>query len=82
MPPAQRNDHSREPTTQDGSSRLVTSSQLARMLGLSARTIQRYRRAGYLVPAAESPGGHARWDVTQVQERLRELAAERGKSPE
>ncbi|GJF07726.1 MerR family DNA-binding transcriptional regulator [Pseudonocardia sp. D17] len=56
---------------------LVTSAELARVLGLSARTIQRYRQAGVLVPDVVSPGGHARWNVERVRERLRQLATER-----
>jgi DNA-binding transcriptional MerR regulator len=53
--------------------RLVTTSELARALGLHARTIQRYRTMGVLVPELESPGGHARWDVEKVKQQLREL---------
>ncbi|WP_219416797.1 MerR family transcriptional regulator [Pseudonocardia nigra] len=55
-------------------SRLVPTSELARVLGLSGRTIQRYRQAGVLEPDVVSPGGHARWDVEKVRQRLRELA--------
>jgi DNA-binding transcriptional MerR regulator len=53
--------------------RLVTTSELARALGLHARTIQRYRSMGVLVPELESPGGHARWDIEKVKQQLREL---------
>lgn len=53
--------------------RLVTTSELARALSLSTRTIQRYRTLGVLVPELESPGGHARWDVEKVKQQLREL---------
>ena len=53
--------------------RLVTTSELARALSLSKRTIQRYRSLGVLVPELESPGGHARWDVEKVKQQLREL---------
>lgn len=60
--------------------RLVTSSELGRLLGLSGRTIQRYRQRGLLKPEVVSPGGHARWDVDKVRETLRELAA--GPDPE
>ncbi|HYH30874.1 MAG TPA: MerR family transcriptional regulator [Pseudonocardia sp.] len=55
------------------SERLVTTSELARALSLSNRTIQRYRSLGVLVPELESPGGHARWDVEKVKQQLREL---------
>ena len=54
--------------------RLVTTAELARALGLSARTIQRYRQGGLLVPDLVSAGGHARWDVEKVRGRLRSLA--------
>ena len=54
--------------------RLVTTAELARSLGLSARTIQRYRQGGVLVPDLVSAGGHARWDVEKVRSRLRSLA--------
>ncbi|WP_433272843.1 MerR family DNA-binding transcriptional regulator [Pseudonocardia xinjiangensis] len=54
--------------------RLVPSTELARALGLSARTIQRYRQLGVLVPDVVSPGGHARWDVERVRQQLREMA--------
>ena len=54
--------------------RLVTTAELARALGLSARTIQRYRQGGVLVPDLVSAGGHARWDVEKVRSRLRALA--------
>ena len=54
--------------------RLVTTAELARALGLSARTIQRYRQGGLLVPDLVSAGGHARWNVEKVRSRLRSLA--------
>jgi hypothetical protein len=54
--------------------RLVTTAELARALGLSARTIQRYRQGGVLVPDLVSAGGHARWNVEKVRSTLRALA--------
>jgi DNA-binding transcriptional MerR regulator len=54
--------------------RLVTTAELARALGLSARTIQRYRQTGLLEPELVSAGGHARWDIDKVRSRLRSLA--------
>ena len=52
--------------------RLITTAELARTLGLAPRTIQRYRRLGWLVPAEVSMGGHARWDVEDVRAQMRE----------
>jgi len=54
--------------------RLVTTAELARALGLSARTIQRYRQSGLLEPELVSAGGHARWDIDRVRSQLRSLA--------
>ena len=51
--------------------RLVTTGELADVLGLSERTIQRYRAEGWITPSIESRGGHARWDVDEVVEKLR-----------
>jgi DNA-binding transcriptional MerR regulator len=52
---------------------LMTSSELADALGLTARTIQRYRKRGDLVPAEVSLGGHARWDLDDVREQIKKL---------
>ena len=57
--------------------RLVSTSELARAIGLAPRTIQAYRQAGILKPDLVSAGGHARWDVEKVRKRLREIADER-----
>jgi len=56
----------------------VTTAELARALGLSARTIQRYRQTGLLEPELVSAGGHARWDVDKVRSTLRSLAERSG----
>jgi Predicted transcriptional regulators len=56
--------------------RLLTTAELARALGLSARTIQRYRQAGLIRPAEVSLGGHARWDVDDVREQIARLRKE------
>jgi DNA-binding transcriptional MerR regulator len=53
--------------------RLVTTRELARQIGLSERTIQRYRAEGLITPEIESKGGHARWDVESVKRQLREM---------
>jgi DNA-binding transcriptional MerR regulator len=53
--------------------RLVTTRELARQIGLSERTIQRYRAEGLITPEIESKGGHARWDVESVKRQLRAM---------
>jgi len=56
------------------SARLVSTGDLARALGLSVRTIQRYRNEGLITPEVITKGKHARWDVDRVKAELRELA--------
>jgi DNA-binding transcriptional MerR regulator len=52
---------------------LVTTRELARAIGLSERTIQRYRAEGLITPEIESKGGHARWDIESVKRQLRAM---------
>ena len=56
------------------SPRLVATGDLARALGLSVRTIQRYRADGLIHPEIVTRGSHARWDVEKVKAELRDLA--------
>ena len=57
--------------------RPVSTTELARALGLSARSIQRYVTAGMIEPEFTTPGGHYRWNVERVRQQLRALR-ERG----
>ncbi len=50
---------------------MVSSTELAKALGLSSRSIQRYVKAGMITPLYVTPGGHYRWSVTSVVEQLR-----------
>jgi DNA-binding transcriptional MerR regulator len=52
---------------------LWTTAQVAAYLGVSARLIQRYRAEGTLIPTWETPKGHARWDIEDVQRQLQAL---------
>ena len=54
-------------------SRLLTTAELARELEVSPRSIQRWRQVGWLEPSSTTLGGHARWDLDKVRERIREL---------
>jgi DNA-binding transcriptional MerR regulator len=56
---------------------LLTTGELAKKLGLTARTIQKYRSQGLITPAEESIGGHARWIEEDVREQMRRLRDER-----
>ena len=56
---------------------LLTTSQLARALGLSLSSIKRYISAGQIKPDLTTPGGHYRWNVESVRRQLRELQQQR-----
>lgn len=56
---------------------LLTSTELARKLGLSRRAISKYAQNGQLEPAVVSPGGQYRWDLDDVKRQLNELRKRR-----
>ena len=51
----------------------MTTSQAAKALGISSRTLARYAENGVLLPALVLPSGHRRWDLDDVREQLRAL---------
>jgi|GraSoiStandDraft_23_1057293.scaffolds.fasta_scaffold3190240_1 DNA-binding transcriptional MerR regulator len=53
--------------------RLISTGEVARAVGLSRQTIQRYQREGLLTPVFVTTGGHARWKLDDVIEQLRQL---------
>lgn len=60
---------------------LVSTPELAKALGLSLRSVQRYVAAGKIVPDLTTPGGPGgrgqhRWNVERVREQLRGVARE------
>ena len=60
---------------------LVSTPELAKALGLSLRSVQRYIAAGKIVPDLTTPGGPGgrgqhRWNVERVREQLRGVARE------
>ena len=59
--------------------KLLTTAELAVELGLSERTLQRYRREGTLRPKLSTPGGHARWDLDDVLNQLDEMERKRSR---
>jgi DNA-binding transcriptional MerR regulator len=61
---------------------LLTTSQLARALGLSLSSIKRYISAGQIKPDLTTPGGHYRWNVASVRRQLRELQQQRRDQPQ
>jgi hypothetical protein len=50
--------------------RYLTTSQLANALGLSDSTVRHYRSEGRIVPTRQTPGGHARYDLEEVETAL------------
>ncbi|TQM55950.1 helix-turn-helix domain-containing protein [Halopolyspora algeriensis] len=51
---------------------LLTSSEVARELGVSRTTVARWVRDGWVVPAVVTAGGQARFDLAEVKTQLRE----------
>ena len=56
---------------------LITSSELARKLGLARRTISLYAQRGWITPALITPGGQYRWNYADVVAEMHKLAEER-----
>lgn len=52
---------------------LVRTSDAAKSLGISARSIARWASEGLIEPDLVTPGGHMRWDVSNLDRQLREL---------
>lgn len=52
--------------------RSTRSAEVARLLGVSPATIQRYAREGF-IPHTTTAGGHRRFDVDEVREALRRI---------
>lgn len=50
--------------------RYLTTSQLADALGVSDSTVRHYRSEGRIVPTRQTPGGHARYDLDEVETAL------------
>lgn len=56
---------------------LLTSGELAEELGIAPRTVARYVRDGWLVPAETTMGGHYRFDLDDVRRQIREIRERR-----
>ncbi|MGH8965773.1 MAG: helix-turn-helix domain-containing protein [Actinomycetes bacterium] len=61
---------------------LLTTAELAKRLGVSPRTLQRWRNEGWIKPEWTTIGGQARWIETDVREQVRrhqeQIDGERG----
>lgn len=52
---------------------LLTTPELARLVRVSPRTVQRWWRVGWITPELVTPTGQARWVEADVRTQLREL---------
>jgi excisionase family DNA binding protein len=55
------------------SDELVHTSEAAKVLGISARSIARWAAEGRITPDLKTPGGHMRWNIDGLRRQLREL---------
>lgn len=53
--------------------RLMTSGELAKILGVDRSTLARWVRDGVITPSETTVGGHRRWRLRDVREQLRVL---------
>jgi DNA-binding transcriptional MerR regulator len=53
---------------------LVHTSEAAKALGISARSIARWAAEGRITPDLVTPGGHMRWDIENLRQQLRRLS--------
>ncbi|MER5392437.1 MerR family DNA-binding transcriptional regulator [Saccharopolyspora sp. NPDC002686] len=61
----------------DDDSPLISSTELAKKLGLARRTISHYAKQGQITPALITPGGQYRWRYDDVVAEMRALAEKR-----
>jgi phage terminase Nu1 subunit (DNA packaging protein) len=61
---------------------LLTTAELARLLKVSPRTVQLWRRQGLITPELVTPGGLSRWIESDVRAQLRKLDEERRRAEE
>jgi hypothetical protein len=51
---------------------LVHTSDAAKALGISARSIARWAAEGRITPDLVTPGGHMRWNIANLRQQLEE----------
>lgn len=57
----------------DVAERLVSTGEAAKALSVSRTTLSRWIREERVTPTSWTAGGHARWDVSDLQRQLDEL---------
>ena len=63
--------------TEDTRGPLVGTGEAAEQCGVARTTLARWAAAGLVTPAAQTAGGHLRWDVDQLRAQLDQLAKSR-----
>lgn len=53
--------------------KLVSTGVAAKEFGIDRGTLVRWWQAGQVTPAVVTPGGHARWDLQELRQQLRDL---------
>lgn len=53
-----------------GEPELVSTPVAARRLGVSARSVTRWRKKGLVTPDLVTPGGQMRWDVERLRRQI------------
>lgn len=60
--------------------RLVPTADAAKAIGVGRSTLARWASEGVVKPTLVTPGGHARWDVTDLKQQLDQLRRRDGDS--
>lgn len=55
---------------------LLTTTQAAKELGISGRTLARYVERGQMTPTLILPSGHYRWELADIRSQLEALRAQ------
>ncbi|WP_084789528.1 MerR family transcriptional regulator [Saccharomonospora iraqiensis] len=58
--------------------RLLSTGEAAKALSVDRSTLARWQREGRVTPASVTAGGHARWDVEDLQRQVAELRRRSG----
>lgn len=53
--------------------KLVPTSEAAKALDVSARSLARWKQQGHITPDLVTPGGHMRWDIEKLAHQLHQL---------
>jgi DNA-binding transcriptional MerR regulator len=61
---------------------LVTTTEAAKRLGISGRTIQRYVAAGLIKPDLTLPSGRYRWDVDKLRDQINAIPRNAEEDPD